>query len=58
MTALLEVSHVSKRFVMGGQLLRVAMFDAVVDADLSPSDRSEIFTIIGESSSGKRHWRD
>ena len=53
MTALLEVSHVSKRFVMGGQLSR-GYVDAVVDANLSlSSDSSEIFTIIGESGSGK-----
>jgi peptide/nickel transport system ATP-binding protein len=53
MTALLEVSHVSKRYVMGGQLSR-GHVDAVVDANLSlSSDSSEIFTIIGESGSGK-----
>ena len=53
MTALLEVSHVSKRFVMGGQLSR-GHVDAVIDANLSlSSDASEIFTIIGESGSGK-----
>jgi peptide/nickel transport system ATP-binding protein len=52
-TALLEVSHVSKRFVTGGQLSR-GYVDAVVDANLSmSSDSSEIFTIIGESGSGK-----
>jgi peptide/nickel transport system ATP-binding protein len=53
MTALLEVSHVSKRFVMGGKLAR-GHVDAVIDANLSLSaDASEIFTIIGESGSGK-----
>ena len=53
MTALLEVSHVSKRFVMGGKLSR-GYVDAVIDANLSlSSDSSEIFTIIGESGSGK-----
>ena len=50
---LLEVSHVSKRFVQGGLLSR-GHVDAVVDANLSlTSDTSEIFTIIGESGSGK-----
>lgn len=53
MTALLEVSHVSKRFVTGGRLSR-GYIDAVVDANLSLSaDASEIFTIVGESGSGK-----
>ena len=53
MTALLEVSHVSKHFVTGGRLAR-RHIDAVVDADLSlSSDASEIFTILGESGSGK-----
>ncbi|WMT91579.1 ABC transporter ATP-binding protein [Pelagibacterium sp. H642] len=53
MTALLEVSNVSKRFVMGGPLSRNSI-DAVVDANFSLSaDRAEIFTIIGESGSGK-----
>jgi peptide/nickel transport system ATP-binding protein len=52
-TALLEVSHVSKRFVTGGRLSR-GYLDAVVDANLSLSaEASEIFTIIGESGSGK-----
>jgi ABC-type oligopeptide transport system ATPase subunit len=51
--ALLEVSHVSKRFVVGGQLSR-RYVDAVVDANLVlSSDTSEVFTIIGESGSGK-----
>lgn len=51
--ALLEVSHVSKRFVRGGLLSRDHV-DAVVDADFSlSSDTAEIFTIIGESGSGK-----
>ncbi len=50
---LLEVSHVSKRFVMGGQLSHQYV-DAVVDANLAlSSDASEVFTIIGESGSGK-----
>ena len=50
---LLEVSNVSKRFVMGGLLSRDYV-DAVVDADFSLSaDSPEIFTIIGESGSGK-----
>jgi peptide/nickel transport system ATP-binding protein len=53
MNALLEVTHVSKRFVMGGQLSR-GHVDAVVDANLVlSSDASEIFTIVGESGSGK-----
>jgi len=53
MTALLDVSHVSKRFVTGGRLSR-GYLDAVVDANLSLSaEASEIFTIIGESGSGK-----
>jgi peptide/nickel transport system ATP-binding protein len=50
---LLEVSHVSKRFVRGGRLSGDHV-DAVVDADFSlSSDTPEIFTIIGESGSGK-----
>ena len=53
MSALLEVSHVSKRFVTGGQFSR-GHVDAVVDANLSlSSEASEIFAIIGESGSGK-----
>src|SRR5262245_16658990 len=53
MSSLLDVSHVSKRFVMGGKLARDYV-DAVVDANLSlSSDAPEIFTIIGESGSGK-----
>ena len=53
MTALLEVSHVSKRFVIGGRLSG-GHVDAVVDANLSlSSDVAEIFTVIGESGSGK-----
>ena len=53
MTALLEVSNVSKRFVLGGLLSR-NVIDAVVDANLSLlADTPEIFTIIGESGSGK-----
>jgi peptide/nickel transport system ATP-binding protein len=52
-TARLAVSHVSKRFIMGGHLSR-SHVDAVVDANLSlSSDAAEIFTIIGESGSGK-----
>jgi ABC-type oligopeptide transport system ATPase subunit len=52
-TPLLDVSHVSKRFVMGG-LLSQDHVDAVVDANFSmSSDVPEIFTIIGESGSGK-----
>ena len=51
--ALLEVSHVSKRFAMGGKLSRNYV-DAVVDANFSLSSGApEIFTIIGESGSGK-----
>jgi ABC-type oligopeptide transport system ATPase subunit len=53
MSELLEVSHVSKRFITGGRLSR-GHVDAVVDANRSlSSDTSEIFTIIGESGSGK-----
>jgi peptide/nickel transport system ATP-binding protein len=52
-TALLEVSHVSKRFVIGGRLSG-GHVDAVVDATLLlSSDAAEIFTVIGESGSGK-----
>ncbi len=53
MTALLDVSHVSKQFIVGGRLSRRSI-DAVVDASFSlSSDVPEIFTIIGESGSGK-----
>ncbi|WP_404406310.1 ABC transporter ATP-binding protein [Pelagibacterium halotolerans] len=53
MSTLLEVSHVSKRFQMGGLLSRNHI-DAVVDANFSlASENPEIFTIIGESGSGK-----
>lgn len=53
MTALLDVSHVSKRFSMGGILSR-KFTDAVVDVSFAlQADRPEIFTIIGESGSGK-----
>ncbi len=54
MTApLLEVDHVTKSYAMGGLLSRDA-FRAVDDVSFSlRSDRSEIFTIIGESGSGK-----
>jgi ABC-type oligopeptide transport system ATPase subunit len=53
MTTLLEVSHVSKRFTMGGLLSRKTV-EAVQDASLSLSvETPEIFTVIGESGSGK-----
>ena len=53
MSDLLEVSHVSKRFTMGGLLSRKTV-QAVDDASLSLSaETPEIFTIIGESGSGK-----
>jgi peptide/nickel transport system ATP-binding protein len=53
MSDLLNVSHVSKRFAMGGLLGRKSV-DAVRDASFSLSaDKPEIFTIIGESGSGK-----
>lgn len=53
MSALLEVSSVSKTFHMGGLLSRNHVH-AVQDASFSiSSDRPEIFTIIGESGSGK-----
>jgi ABC-type oligopeptide transport system ATPase subunit len=54
MTApLLEVELVSKQFTMGGLLGRGA-FKAVDEVSFAlPSDRPEIFTIIGESGSGK-----
>ncbi len=53
MTALLDVDHVDKRYVLGGVLSREHV-DAVIDADLSlQRDEPEIFTIIGESGSGK-----
>ena len=53
MTALLEVSHVSKRFSLGGLLGR-RHFTAVNDVSFAlEEERPEIFTIIGESGSGK-----
>lgn len=53
MSDLLDVSHVSKRFTMGGLLSR-KVIQAVDDASLSLSaETPEIFTIIGESGSGK-----
>ena len=53
MSDLLDVSHVSKRFTMGGLLSRKTV-QAVDDASLSLSaETPEIFTIIGESGSGK-----
>jgi ABC-type oligopeptide transport system ATPase subunit len=53
MSDLLNVSHVSKRFNMGGLFGRKVV-DAVQDASFSLSaDKPEIFTIIGESGSGK-----
>lgn len=53
MTTLLEVDTVSKRFAMGGILSR-NYIDAVVDVSFAlETEKSEIFTIIGESGSGK-----
>jgi peptide/nickel transport system ATP-binding protein len=53
MSTLLEVSHVSKTFSMGGLLSRHQVH-AVQDASLTlETERPEIFTIIGESGSGK-----
>ncbi|WP_127144569.1 ABC transporter ATP-binding protein [Pelagibacterium montanilacus] len=53
MTALLDVTAVSKRFAMGGILSR-KQTDAVVDVSFTlASGTPEIFTIIGESGSGK-----
>lgn len=53
MSNLLQVSHVSKRFTIGGLFSRHHI-DAVVDANFSlSSETPEIFTIIGESGSGK-----
>ncbi|GLQ55230.1 ABC transporter ATP-binding protein [Devosia nitrariae] len=53
MSTLLEVSHVSKTFSMGGLLSRQHV-QAVQDASFTlETDRPEIFTIIGESGSGK-----
>jgi peptide/nickel transport system ATP-binding protein len=52
-TALLEVSHVSKRFPIGG-VLSGRVVHAVEDASFSVGEQGpEIFTIIGESGSGK-----
>jgi ABC-type oligopeptide transport system ATPase subunit len=53
MNNLLDISHVSKRFTMGGVLSR-KVINAVEDASFSIDlDKPEIFTIIGESGSGK-----
>ena len=53
MTALLEVSHVTRTYPLGGLLSRRTL-DAVSDASFSlAADKPEIFTIIGESGSGK-----
>ena len=53
MSALLDISGVSKQFTMGGVLSR-KMVNAVQDASFSINlDTPEIFTIIGESGSGK-----
>jgi peptide/nickel transport system ATP-binding protein len=53
MSALLEVSSVSKTFHMGGMLSRRSVH-AVQDASFSiAAGEPEIFTIIGESGSGK-----
>jgi peptide/nickel transport system ATP-binding protein len=53
MTALLDISHVSKAFHMGGLLSR-RRIDAVHDVSFTlEADKPEIFTIIGESGSGK-----
>jgi ABC-type oligopeptide transport system ATPase subunit len=53
MSALLDVSGVSKTFHMGGLLSRNYVH-AVQDASFSiAADKAEIFTIIGESGSGK-----
>src|SRR3982751_5421684 len=53
MTALIDVSHVSKHFPIGG-VLSGREIRAVDDANFSVGDNGpEIFTIIGESGSGK-----
>ena len=53
MSSLLDISHVSKTFTMGGLLSRKTV-QAVDDASFSLSvEKPEIFTIIGESGSGK-----
>lgn len=53
MTALLDVSNVSKEFAMGGLFSR-DMVNAVVDVSFAlTAEKPEIFTIIGESGSGK-----
>lgn len=53
MSVLLQVSHVTKQFPLGGLLSR-RHFNAVDDVNFSISaDKPEIFTIIGESGSGK-----
>jgi len=52
-TALLDISHVSKSFQMGGILSRRRV-DAVQDVSFTLEvGKPEIFTIIGESGSGK-----
>jgi ABC-type oligopeptide transport system ATPase subunit len=53
MTALLEVSGVSKTFTAGGLFGRTTT-RAVADVDFTiAGERAEVFTIIGESGSGK-----
>ena len=53
MSALLEISHVTKRFPVGG-VLSGREIRAVNDASFSVGENGpEIFTIIGESGSGK-----
>ncbi|HKJ86032.1 MAG TPA: dipeptide/oligopeptide/nickel ABC transporter ATP-binding protein, partial [Spirochaetia bacterium] len=53
MSAILEVTGVSKHFVMGGLLSRKHV-EAVVDVSFSiEEERPEVFTIVGESGSGK-----
>jgi peptide/nickel transport system ATP-binding protein len=52
-SAILEVSHVSKRFAMGGVLSR-SYVEAVNDTSFSIEEgKPEVFTIVGESGSGK-----
>ncbi|WP_108659085.1 ABC transporter ATP-binding protein [Acuticoccus kandeliae] len=52
MSALLEVDHVGKTYVMGG-LLSHDEVRAVDDVSFTLTEKPEIFTIIGESGSGK-----
>ena len=53
MSAILEVTNVSKRFAMGGILSRNYV-NAVVDAGFTiEEDQPEVLTIVGESGSGK-----